>query len=295
MTEKVNLVKNHSFESGWSVIESTSEQPDNWKIHTYGKDEILRYPQKMQNGALVPALSSGNAGEYVLKGILPDEHGALFQNLPQDEMINQTRALVIDGVRTFKIFSGGVPDWFAADLYQDLDLIPGAKVAAIVPVCAETFDIPTTDKLEPDHFRVQVSFAELPTSLPYIVHPGQLDERRYQEMIHIFDHVLPDGQLCQRPWNFFKINTIVPADGKLRLNLYFQQNWPRHQHGVDFFIDNVQVFYTDDVITPPADDIIQKELAKALRDLATANGKLESAKVALDSFIVQMNNLRRSL
>lgn len=292
--KKVNLVKNPSYESDdWETIEGTSQQPENWKVHTYRKDEALRFPTKMQGGVEVPALSSGNAGEYVHKGIVPDEKGNPKQNLPQIEMTGQKRALVLDGVRTFKVFSGGVPDWFACDLYQDVNLIFGKSVTAIVPICAETGDTPTQDKLEDDHFRVAVSLIELPEidgqSLHYV------STRRYVDMIKTFDVRLPDGSLCERPWNLFTLKAPVPASGKFRLNLYFQQNWPRHNHGCDFFIDNVQMFYDDEPSQPSPEEEFQKEREQILRQLSDANNKLQTAKLGIDNLILLANNLKRSL
>ncbi len=208
-------IANPSFEGGWATDGRGNQTPNGWTRNTPSTGATMPFPTKMQQGAIVPAISDG-PGEYVHK---------LSWQLPPEERLGQPRALILDGGAVYKAFD--LYHSHALQLGQTLTGPPGHFIRVTVYILGETHDTPTspTGKLEDDHFVASVRL-------------GSVEDRRiYATMKTRFD--IPGNQ---RAWNQFMVTAQLPASGQLPLMITVQQNWAGK---TDFFIDDIHADLID--------------------------------------------------
>ncbi len=185
-----------------------NQHPRGWGFYSPPAGALMPFPTKMQQGQVVPAISSG-PGEYVHKG---------WCQLPENERYGGSRALILDGSWTYKAFRYGNPQ--ALVLSQVLTGTPGLRMEVTGYILGESPDQPTGPKLEDDHFIGSVQLGSVK------------DTRFYATMIQHND--VPGNQ---RHWNKYDLSASVPASGQLSLIIIMQQNWAGE---TDFFIDHFQ-------------------------------------------------------
>jgi hypothetical protein len=210
-----DLVANPSFENeNWDTDAFGNQQPVGWSYYVPGSGQVMPFPTKRQGSTTVPALSGG-VGENVHKP---------FNLLPYDEWVGAPRAIIVDGLFTYKSFSDHIP--FALRLRQTLTYTPGAWVKVTGYILGETqiFKCSGTGVLEDDHFIGSVQLG------------SATDTRFYSVMRQ--QHDVPGNE---RAWNKFSVTSQVPASGQLVLTVIMQSNWACP---VDFFIDHFQAYET---------------------------------------------------
>jgi hypothetical protein len=195
---------NGSFEiETWFSDKPGNQHPTGWTFYSPAQGVTMPFPTKMQQGSSVPAISNG-PGEYVHK---------LANQLPDDERVGGSRALILEGDQTYKAFGAAGPH--ALVLSQTITGTVGEYLRVTVFIVGETHDgLP----LEDDHFVAAVRLGNVE------------DKRLYADMIHNFD--VPGNE---RAWNRFEVIALVPGSGQLTLSVIVQQNWWGR---VDFFMDN---------------------------------------------------------
>jgi len=208
-------IANPSFEDGWTTDGRGNQTPNGWSRYSPPSGTTLPFPTKMQQGAIVPAVSDG-VGEYVHK---------LSWQLPPEEQLGQPRALILDGGTVYKAFD--LYHSHALQLSQMLAGPPGHSLRVTVYILGETHDPPNskTGKLEDDHFVASLRL-------------GSAEDRRTYATMKT--HADVPGN--QRAWNQFMVTAQFPASGQLPLQITVQANWAGK---TDFFIDDVQADLID--------------------------------------------------
>jgi hypothetical protein len=197
------------------VTVNGNQHPEGWAFYSPANGEVMPFPTKMQGGGSVPAISGGE-GEYI--------HRCQWQ-VPDDEWPGQIRAVILDGIWTYKAFSAVVPN--ALRLSQTIAGEPGKEVEVTGYVLGETHDTPNppNTSLEDDHFVASVQLG------------GSVDTRFYVEMVQNTDVISNT-----RAWNRFVVTDTFPANGQLLLTVIVQQNWCCL---TDFFLDDFKAEYVD--------------------------------------------------
>jgi hypothetical protein len=194
--------------TGFTDQPKGNQHPSGWTYYSPAAGQPLPFPTKMQQGAIVPAISGG-PGENV--------HKCTWM-LPDNERLGQPRGLILAGDWTYKAFNDGNPT--ALQLSQTLTGTPGRTMQVTGYILGETPDKPTNPlgKLEDDHFigSLQLGSAS--------------DTRFYAAMIQVYD--VPGNE---RHWNKFIVSEVVPPSGQLLLTVTIQQNWAGE---TDFFLDD---------------------------------------------------------
>jgi hypothetical protein len=194
--------------SGFTDQPKGNQHPSGWTYYSPDSGQALPFPTKMQQGAVVPAISGG-PGEYVHK---------CWWQLPDNERLGQPRGLILDGDWTYKVFNSGNPQ--ALQLSQVLTGTAGMIMEVTGYILGESPDKPTGPKLEDDHFIGSVQLGSV------------TDTRFYATMIQHNDVA---GN--ERHWNKYDLSAPIPDSGQLLLTVIMQQNWAGE---TDFFIDNFQ-------------------------------------------------------
>ncbi len=198
------MLKNGSFTGGWSNCPPTpnsliNQQPNHWQ---------LRW--------IEPGESLFGAGDKA--GGVPECVHKLSGQLPPDEQLGGSHALILEGDTTYKIFHSGSP--FGAELKQTVTgLTPGATATLTVPVLAVLYN-------ETDPFGAESGVWV--NGAGGWVNGEQMGNRRW------FRHVIP---------------FTVPGDGTAEVIIRVKSKWPRPK---DFFIDGVTLTQeTGPVLGPP--------------------------------------------
>ena len=200
-------IANPSFEEPWTDDPATGAQiPNGWTFYSPADGVVMPIPEKMDGDQLVPAISDG-PGEYIHK---------CWWQLPPEEQQGGARALILDGVVTYKAFGAHA---HAIVFSQTLTGIPGDYARVNVYILAEKsgfYDRPEADKAMA---RVKLG--------------GLFEDRRtFAEMQTHFD--VPGNE---RSWNNFEVIAQFPGSGKLVLEILMQNNWSLVN--TDFFLDDV--------------------------------------------------------
>ena len=187
-TEIANRIGNGSFEDGWNTIAFGNQQPVSWALN------------------LIPAGESLFGAADKASGLCECVHKANNQ-LPIDERIGGSKALVLDGEETYKIFSEH--EAFGTELSQTLyNMTPGQEWRLTVPIQV--------------HLQGEVD--------PYGAETRVLvnGNGSWSNGVNMGDH-----KWCKHEQVF-----TVPADGEVKVDIQFKSKW---QNNKDFFIDDVHL------------------------------------------------------
>ncbi len=206
-----NLVVNPSFEAGWTTSPSGQQMPNGWQFYSPAAGVTLPFPTKMQEGKIVAAL----ADDYA-----ESEH-FLAQNLPPDEGLGQSRALVLNGVTVLR--THGAWRASAVVLRQTLSAPPGALVRATGYILAESLIPNAQGRVEDD---------DLVAALRLYGAAGVVEDKRLLAAMRTRNDV-PNSS---RHWNRFEVTAPVPGSGQLLIEVVLQQNWGLESEW--FFVDN---------------------------------------------------------
>ncbi len=194
---------NPSFEEGWTDDPVSGQQiPNGWSFYSPADDQAMPIP---------PYISDG-PGEYVHK---------CWWQLPQFEQQGGDRALILDGVVTYKAFGGRA---HAILLSQTFQGTPGDTYQVVVYILGE---YPSGDPYNPppcpedDSFFARVSLGDTE------------DLRNCAQMVGHEDF---EGTV--RDWNRFEVTEQFPESGQLVLEIVMQNNRSTSPFA-DFFIDNL--------------------------------------------------------
>lgn len=190
------MLKNGAFTEGWSNLPPTpnfliNQQPNHWQ---------LRW--------IEPGQSLFGAGDTA--GGVPECVHKLSDQLPPDERLGGSRALILAGDTTYKIFHSGSP--FGAELKQTVSgLVPGTQATLTAPVLTVLHN-------ESDPFGAESGVWV--NGEGRWVHGGEMGSRRW------FSHV---------------VDFTVPDNGTAEIVIRVKSKWPRPK---DFFIDGVSLAAT---------------------------------------------------
>ena len=259
-------------DSNWQTVPAGDPRgagnqiPPGWTLTVAPANQPLTIPTKKSDCGTktTQALSSGP----------PEAVHKLADQLPDNEKLGATRALVLTGDKVYKIFAGGGGNTFSATLSQELTYAPGAKIKIGAWVLAETNDAinPACGKLEDDHAWAILDF-------------GTAHDKRDYKTLSANRELSSGGNT--RAWNLLLCESIIPASGKITVALTLQQNW---MGNVDFFIGGV----TDTILetpgpgtgnggtTPPAGTpTTLQDINAGLTMINNAQTYLEAARLAL--------------
>lgn len=185
------MLQNGNFSSGWTDMPPApgsliNQQPNFW---------ALRWVEPGQ-----PLFGSGD-----LAGGVPECVHKLNDQLPPEEQLGGSQALILDGTATYKIFHNGSP--FGAELRQTIGgLAPNTPATLTVPVLAVLFN-------ETDPFGAE--------SGAWANGNGRWANA---------------SEMGNRNWYRHVINFTVPPNGIVEVLIRVKSKWPRPK---DFFIDGV--------------------------------------------------------
>jgi len=212
----MNQIVNPSFEGEWDdeLINSTKNQiPCGWNI-TY-----LQIGDTLRSAGAFANLDEDPIYEIV-KTIPECVHKGLFNgiwNLPEKERPDGSTPLILDGVRTYKIFSNYNPFGFQLD--QTLTYKPGTLLRLHWPVNT--------------HHQGDGS-------------PGAAAWRIGLNDVFCDWKTFKHG-FTDREWTEAQLEYRVPEGGKVKVIGHFES---RSLAGIDFFMDDVYL----DVLEEPVDD-----------------------------------------
>lgn len=206
-----NLIANPSFEEGWAVSPLSQQMPNGWQFYSPAPGVTLPFPTKMQEGKIVAALADDYAESQLF----------LADNLPSDERLGQSRALILDGNTVLR--THGAWRASAVVLRQTLSAPPGALVHATGYILAESLKPNAQGKEEDD---------DLVAALRLYGAAGLVEDKRLLVVMQTHNDV-PNSS---RHWNRFEVVAPVPGSGQLLLEVVLQQNWGLESEW--FFIDN---------------------------------------------------------
>ena len=232
------MLKNGSFSEGWTDMPPApgfliNQQPNSW---------TLRW--------IEPGGSLFGAGDTA-SGV-PECVHKLSDQLPQDERLGGSKALILAGNATYKIFNAGAA--FGAELIQIVTgLQPGSSATLTAPVQLHKHG-------ETDPFGAE--------SGAWVNGEG---------------HWVNGGEVGDRQWHNHKIDFTVPADGRAEIAIRVKSKWPRPK---DFFVDGIKLEAIagtpsdtptdppgtgEDVFPPVADNTIRLSVPQGMR-VETAAG-----------------------
>jgi hypothetical protein len=198
------MFRNGSFSDGWSDMPPApgnliNQQPKGWTLRWIEPGESLFGAGDKANG-------------------VPECVHKLSDQLPLNERLGGSDALILEGDATYKIFNAGAP--FGAELKQTItDLKPGTIAKLTVPVFVDLHG-------ETDPFGAE--------SGVWVNEEGR--------WVH-------SGKMGNRRWFRHKVEAIVPDNGELEIVIRVKSKWPRPK---DFFIDGIS-FKAEAVSTDPTD------------------------------------------
>ena len=202
-----SLIANPSFEMGYTLTFRQQQAPNGWDFSSPGAGQTLPYPTKMQQGNVVPAIADDQAESQLYTS----------DQLPADEHTGQPRALILDGNTVLR--THGAWRASAVVLRQTLTAPAGALVRVTGYILAESLDPGTK---EDDDLVAAVRLYGVST----------VEDKRLLKQMITHNDVANDT----RHWNRFQVTAVVPASGKLPLEVIMQQNWGLGSEW--FFIDN---------------------------------------------------------
>ncbi len=202
-----SLIANPSFEMGYTLTFKQQQAPNGWEFSSPGAGQTLPYPTKMQQGAVVPAIADDQAESQLYTS----------DQLPADEQTGQPRALILDGRTVLR--THGAWRASAVVLRQTLTAPAGAQVRVTGYILAESLDPGTK---EDDDLVAAVRLYGVSTA----------EDKRILKQMITHNDVANDT----RHWNRFQVTAVVPASGKLPLEVILQQNWGLGSEW--FFTDN---------------------------------------------------------
>ncbi len=220
------MLKNGSFSDGWTDMPPApghliNQQPNNW---------TLRW--------IEPGESLFGAGDTA-KGV-PECVHKLSNQLPPNERLGGSQALILAGDATYKIFNAGAP--FGAELKQTVTgLQPGTIAKLTVPVLVDLHG-------ETDPFGAE--------SGVWVNGEG---------------HWVNSRQVENRRWFRHKVEFTVPDNGKAEIVIRVKSKWPRPK---DFFIDGITLEADEDpteTIELPDDDMVFDKTAVSITIPAELN------------------------
>jgi hypothetical protein len=202
-----SLIANPSFEMGYTLTFRQQQAPNGWEFSSPGAGQPLPFPTKMQHGAVIPANATDQAESQLYT----------TDQLPPEEHLGGARALILDGNTVLR--THGAWRASAVVLKQTLTAPAGAMVRVTGYILAESLDPGTKEDDD------QVAAVRL-----YGV--STVEDKRLLVQMVTHNDVANDS----RHWNRFQVAAVVPASGKLPLEVILQQNWD--VGGDWFFVDN---------------------------------------------------------
>ncbi len=186
------MFRNGSFSDGWTDMPPApgnliNQQPKNWTLRWIKPGESL--------------FGAGDTAQGV-----PECVHKLSNQLPLNERLGGSEALILSGNATYKIFNAGAP--FGAELTQTVTgLRPGTKATLTVPIFVDLHG-------ESDPFGAE--------SGVWVNGEG---------------HWVNGGEMQHRRWFRHKVEFTVPENGQIEIAIRVKSKWPRPK---DFFIDGVE-------------------------------------------------------
>ncbi|NHZ72788.1 MAG: hypothetical protein GWP17_06865 [Aquificales bacterium] len=220
------MLKNGSFSNGWTDMPPApghliNQQPTGWTLRWIEMGESL--------------FGAGDTAQGV-----PECVHKLSDQLPPNERLGGSSALILAGNATYKIFNAGAP--FGAELKQTVTgLKAGTKAKLTVPVFADLHG--ETD--------------------PYGAESGV--------WVNGEGHWVNGGEMKNRRWFRHEIEFTVPDNGELEITIRVKSKWPRPK---DFFIDGIEFEADEDpteTIVLPDDDLVFNKTAVTLHSPADLN------------------------
>jgi hypothetical protein len=202
-----SLIANPSFEMGYTLSFRQQQMPNGWEFSSPGAGQPLPFPTKMQHGAVLPANATDQAESQLYT----------TDQLPPEEHLGGARALILDGNTVLR--THGAWRASAVVLKQTLTAPAGAMVRVTGYILAESLDPGTK---EDDDLVAAVRLYGVST----------VEDKRLLIQMVTHNDVANDS----RHWNRFQVTAVVPASGKLPLEVILQQNWD--VGGDWFFVDN---------------------------------------------------------
>ena len=204
----VSLLENPSFEFGYTLSPVNQHLPNGWSFYSPATGQPLPYPTKMQSGAIIPALADDLAESQLFT----------TEQLPPDEALGQSRALILEGKTVLR--THGAWRASAVVLKQTIKAPPSAVIRVTGYILAESL---STGPKEDDSMVAAVRL--------YGATGLMEDKRLLVQMVTRND--VPNSS---RHWNRFEVLAVVPANGQLPLEVILQQNWGLASDW--FFVDN---------------------------------------------------------
>ena len=213
------MLKNGSFSNGW-----TDMPPAGTLINQQPKGWTLRW--------LEPGESLFGTGDTA-KGI-PECVHKLSRQLPPNEQLGGSEALILAGNATYKIFSASEP--FGVELKQTVTNLQKGSIAKLtIPVFVDLHG-------ETDPFGAE--------SGVWVNGEGQW---------------INSSQMGHRSWFRHKAEVIVPDNGEVEVVIRVKSKWPRPK---DFFIDGIELEAVEDpteTIVIPDDDMVFNKTAVSIK------------------------------
>jgi hypothetical protein len=187
------MLKNGSFTEGWTDMPPApgnliNQQPNSWQLSWIETGKSL--------------FGAGDKASGV-----PECVHKLADQLPANEQLGATDALILAGDTTYKIFH--FAGSFGAELKQTVTgLKPGSKATLTAPVLAVLYD-------ETDPYGAE--------SGVWVNGTGQW---------------VNGGKMGNRKWYRHKVEFTVPANGQAIVSIRVKSKWPRKK---DFFIDDISL------------------------------------------------------
>jgi hypothetical protein len=186
------MLKNGSFTEGWTDLPASgnliNQQPEGW---------TLRW--------IEPGQSLFGAGDTA--GGVPECVHKLADQLPPNEQLGGSNALILTGDTTYKVFHASAP--FGAELKQTVSgLKPGSQAILTVPVLAVLYG-------ETDPFGAE--------SGVWVNGEGKW---------------VNGGRMGNREWFRHQVEFTVPDNGTAEVVIRVKSKWPRPK---DFFIDGIRL------------------------------------------------------
>ena len=122
---------NGSFEQPWTTFPTGNQQPAGWTLTTYAVGSQL----------IAPKAGAGDAIHDVR--CIPECVHKLAIQLPANEQLGGAKALILDGVATYKLFGNSA---FRVTLEQEFEIAKGARGKFVVPVNVHGNINPATGK-----------------------------------------------------------------------------------------------------------------------------------------------------